>query len=444
MRPVATIRKKKPGRILLVSYWYPPAVGAAAERACGFARHLPEYGWEVDVLTVQRTPEPPKRPGLRVHGVADPLRPGESTFSDYDPSRKAGRVVSFLRDRVFPDRFVRWRTEAGRSAAEWVRARRFDWILASFPPASAVQLALDLREAAGARLILDYRDCWIGPGGYTPRREKTRLAHEALERSAVEQATLILTVSEAMADAIAESPGCDRSKIIVIPNGYSVPEDASPDEESPEIDPGPLANREDDDPTTNTGATRPTVIAHVGTVIARNRPDLFFDALTELQTDARLNKVVFRFVGNLSRAYVETAGLSSIVETTGLLSRECAHREMQDADALLLLTGDYVGHWGYSAKLFEYVQTGRPILCLEETPGSNDRKLLEQFVRDRAFFAPAGDADAMAERIVELKAYLAEHPNAALHLAPAFRDYSRASLARELASRLDALSPAPR
>ena len=37
-------------RLLLVSYFFPPAAGGGVARALSFARHLPRHGWQVSVI----------------------------------------------------------------------------------------------------------------------------------------------------------------------------------------------------------------------------------------------------------------------------------------------------------------------------------------------------------------------------------------------------------
>ncbi len=410
-------------RILLVSYWYPPAVGAAAERIGSFARFLPEHGWDVTVLTAARGCAPPEQAGVKVAAVRDRLAGGEPAFADYDPRRRASGWKSALRGwLLFPDRFAVWARAAAKTGVKILRRERFDVVLASFPPASSAVVGLRLHEASGVPLVVDYRDLWIGPGGYEPRSGRALAAHRELERAVVRAAIALVAVSEPMANALAEEHGFDRVRIFVIPNGY---------EPTPAADSG-FRNSQ-------FAIRNSLVIAHVGTVIARNQPDLFFESLRRVKDDPRLSSIEFRFVGNLSRDYAESLGLGGRVTTTGLVDREQARREMETADGLLLLTGAYVARWGHNAKLFEYVQTGRPILCLEEEQGSNDRKLLERFTPDRAFFAPTSDAAAIAAAIERLRAYLVARPNPAVELDAAFREYSRANLAGRLAAELSSL-----
>ena len=373
------------------------------------------------MLTAKRTPSPPGLPGVTVHQVRDPYGDSRHAFTDYDPRLRPARWKSILREFVFPDRFIRWQRAAYRIAVDMASARRFDVIFASFPPASVVQLAQRLHRETRIPLVLDFRDRWLGPGGHEPRRRKTLKAHQKLEREAVADATAMITVSDAMADAMADEQNFDRNKILVLPNGYD-----------PDISPGAHGSGQ------NSGLSdrRTITIAHVGTVIPRNRPDLFFKSMIALKDDPRLQNVVFKFVGNLSPGYLKDAGLAPLITTTGLVPREQARLEMRSADALLLLTGAYVGRWGHNAKLFEYLQSARPILCLEETPGSNDCRLLERFAPNHAFFARVDDAGAVADRIDQIKACLTARAGRAFAVNEAFRTYSRANLTARLADYL--------
>lgn len=434
-------------QILLVSYWLPPAVGAAAERMAGFARHLPRHGLDVHVLTAAHHSTGAVEPddavadaGVTVHRVDDPLAGAGPVFADYDPRQAPPLWKRIAREVVFPDRFARWAKAAEAVGAAVLREQRFALILASFPPASAARLGLRLATTAGVPLGLDFRDLWFGPGGYEPRSPLARSRLERLYRACISASKALVAVSDAMADALAAEHRFDRSRVFVIPNGYE-PADPSPRSRNGEaIEYAGAAPRPDvtgSAPTAGSDSSpgaggRAITIAHVGTVIARNRPDVFLQSVKALADAGELKGVRFRFVGNLSRDYVTSLCLGGVVETTGLVDRATAHREMEQADALLLLVGEYVGRWGHNAKLFEYVQTGRPILCIEEAEGSNDRRLLERFVADRTFTAPMGDAQALLKTLTQLVAYIQSRPIAAMELDGAFRSYNRASLTEQL------------
>src|ERR1044071_6349128 len=108
-------------RVLMVGYWYPPAVGAAARRTAGFARYLPEYGWEPLVVTSGRAAQDDPANVLR---VADVGSAAMARFPDYvwpeSPRGSGGLVRGLLRGLVFPDRFFVWRRRARRAARRWL------------------------------------------------------------------------------------------------------------------------------------------------------------------------------------------------------------------------------------------------------------------------------------------------------------------------------------
>jgi len=416
----------------MVAYWYPPALGAAAERAWAFARCLPRHDWPCIVLTARRSNPPPAAPGVTVHHVPACLSGEDVPFRDYNPGQQPSRFRACVRELLFPDRFVFWQRSALKPGLELIRRQGIDLILASFPPASTVVLALHLSRDAGLPMVLDFRDRWLGPGGYEPVFSRTRRKHAELERTAIAQSAAIVAISDAMADAIAHEHGYDQRRIMVIPNGY---EPAVDDLGlSPAPSPWALALQ----PPGPAPSPRPLTIAHVGTVIPRNRPDLFFRSILKLLSGKRLGEVVFKFVGNLSHDYLTAAGLTQVVQTTGLVPRMQALREMRAADALFLLTGRYVGTWGYNAKLFEYLRAGRPILCLEESPGSNDRKLLEQLAAERSFFAPLDEPEAIARAVDAVRLYLAAPPPPTAPI-DAFSAYSRPNLVARLAAFLNTI-----
>jgi glycosyltransferase involved in cell wall biosynthesis len=401
-------------------------IGAAAERAASFARYLPQHGWQCHVLTAGRTGATSSDAGAAVHRVPDPLSPPESIVREYDPRRVPSRWRACLRELTFPDRFFRWRQAALSPAIELIRGHDIKLVLASFPPASAVDLALRACRRTGARLVLEFRDHWLGPGGYEPLLSLTRRRHARLERQAVTQATAVITISDPLAEAVREEHDYDPDRVLVIPNGY----DPSATDEEPGFAAFHAAPRSHGDP---------VIIAHIGTVTSRNRPDLFFRSAASLQARNRLEGIVFKYVGNLSKDFVHDAGLAPIVQTTGLVPREQADQELHAANALLLLTGRYVGRWGHNAKLFEYIRSGRPILCLEEEAGSNDRRLLERFAAHRSFFGRVDDPDSVAGALEALRLHLQQAPKTSSPLDPAYQMYDRRNLVARLAGHLDEL-----
>lgn len=405
--------------VLLVGYWFPPAVGAAARRTLGFSRYLSDFGWRPAVLTAGRSAETGHGDVLR---VPDPAGDPAAAFADYEWPPAAARSRP-LRGWLFPDRMFLWRGRARRAARRAWQNARPDTVLASFPPASAAALGADLAAAFGTPFVLDMRDLWLGAGGYEPPSLLHRAAHERLERRVTRAASAVVAVSDGMADFLTQRHQLDRARIETIVNGFD-PEACPLEGSSPEHD--------------------RIVIAHVGTVIPRNRPDLFFDAVARAPQQDRWRKqsVAFRFVGNLSPATAARPELAGLVETTGLVPHEQAWRQTQSASALLLLVGDYVARWGHNAKTFEYLRSGRPILCLEETPDSNDGRLLRSVAAQPCVFARLNDAFSVAEGVDRIVTIVQQSPAPAAP-PPALDAFDRRTAAARLASLLDRVVAAP-
>ncbi len=411
--------------VLMISYWYPPTPGAGAQRAAGFARHLAEYGWQPLVVTAKDRgaslsarlfgfggDESSEGP-VRVVRVPD-LVGAESVFVDYagpPPERRE----SLMRRMVFPDRFLIWAARATREARQLTQDQMPSIVWTSFPPASAAMVGGDLARALGLPLVLDLRDPWMGAGGYMPRSTRLNAGLTELERRLVRQAAVVVTISDAMTDDICRRHDVPRDRVCTITNGFDLSRCVRVSGFEP---------------------PSPPELVHVGSVSQRNRPDLFLNALASETRRAPFDGIV-SFVGNLSSSYVHRLGLSGIVRTSRMVSWEEAWKQTCRATALLLLVGDYVGTWGHNTKLFEYLRSGRPILCLEEMPGSNDRRLLEELAAERTVFRSLNDSAGMVDGIREVLRLGTRIPFGQREGGGELDRYDRRRLAGELADVLN-------
>ncbi len=101
MHHVTEEENKPSRRILLVSYWYPPAMGAAAERIHAFAGYLPDHGWLTHILTAERPgiPTTTNKAPATIHAVRDPHAAKTPVFADYDPTAKPATVRTQVRGK---------------------------------------------------------------------------------------------------------------------------------------------------------------------------------------------------------------------------------------------------------------------------------------------------------------------------------------------------------
>lgn len=197
-------------RLVLICQYYPPEVGAAANRVAAFARLWRQAGHDVEVVTGL-----PNHPDGRI-------KPG------YRPGRRTEDGVPVVRCRLLPapaGSFVK-RTVGQVTfmvtalAAALRRCRRPDAIVVSTPGFFSIFTGFALRAVWRRPVVLDVRDLWPGfARSYGVIGATWALVpFEWLERWAYRHADLVLTVSDGLVGQIVEA-GADRARVRLIPNG---------------------------------------------------------------------------------------------------------------------------------------------------------------------------------------------------------------------------------
>lgn len=142
-------------RVLMVSPHFPPDTGAATHRVRLLAPHLPKYGWEPTVLTVDpRDYEERLDPEL-ARLVPDDLRVVRCRALPATWTRRLG--VGDLGLRALPGL---WRTGRALLAAE-----RHDAVFITIYPTYPALLGPALKRRFGIPFVLDYQDPWVGAWG---------------------------------------------------------------------------------------------------------------------------------------------------------------------------------------------------------------------------------------------------------------------------------------
>lgn len=358
-------------RVLMVSYYFPPLGGMGSVRSAKFATYLPRFGWEATVVAPLEGASYEDRsllvPGARVYRTRN-LQLGrllKGTRSvDTGPSvNRVGGVRQCVRSFVHrwlyrPDGQVGWYPFAVRAARQAIREGRCDVIFSSSFPITAHLVARRLHRETGVPWVAEFRDLWTDGGASSPRRQRS---DEAMEHSILKEATEIVTVSPAFADAL-KARGASR--VAVVTNGFD-PADFSG-----------LKSAEHDD----------TIITYLGSYYP-GRQDLgtALRAIGSLAREGALPKLRLRFVGKMPGALhgvIVESGLGDAVEDTGFVSHEESLRYICGS-TLLLLAG--VTSEGTNAvrgvipgKTFEYLGAGRPILFVSHSDG-DAAKLLSMF-----------------------------------------------------------------
>lgn len=358
-------------RVLFVAYTFPPIGGSGVQRTTKFSKYLPQFGWDVSVLTVSggsvpvwdRTLEkdvPPdtvvrRAPTLEPHyrmKRAAANRGGKSTI----PQRAAAVAGKMLRTLLQPDAQVLWLPGAIRDGLRLLSEQPHDAIVATAPPFSCLLVGSLLSQRAKLPLLLDYRDEWsLSNLHYENRRPGPiqSAVQRCMERWAARHAAALVATTMSSAAALKAShvpPNTGRTALCIY-NGYD------PDDFVNVVPIRPAGNRRFRLVYTGTlwslMSLEPVVEA-VRRLAERNRTIL--ESL-ELVIAGRRTPEEDHMVAQLRR-------LSCPVVEHAYVDHPTATGLMLGADALLLVLAERTGadRW-VPAKTFEYLAAGRPILA---------------------------------------------------------------------------------
>lgn len=385
-------------RLLVVTYYFPPAGGAGVQRVLKWVKYLRDFGVEPVVLTVEAGAYPKHDEtlwhdvpeGVAVHRTRafDPFgayarltgRSRQEAVADQLQSPAQGfgeRIARWVRANVvLPDARVGWVPFAVRAARRLHRARPFDAVLTSGPPHSAHLVGRALRRS-GLPWIADFRDPWTDIHYYDklPRTRLARRVDEALERSVLRAADAVTVVSPRWGALLASKLVGTAEPIAVIHSGFDAEDFECVEDESP-------ADR--------------FVLTHVGTLYGS--PEALWEAVARVRPEAEHLRL--RLVGHVPEAVREAVrrhGLDEIVEVGGYVPHAEAVREMARATLLLLTLEDWPHAEGLiTGKLYEYLASRRPVLGLGPADG-DAAALLTAAGAGRMF--DRSDVDGIAEHL---------------------------------------------
>ena len=357
-------------KVLILSYYWPPAGGPGVQRWLKFVKYLPQFNIEPVIVTVDPSrAEYPIRdeslardvqPDLQVYrtpcaGLYDFYKKfTKSSTAPYSGFANEGRpnlkqkISRFIRGNFFlPDARKGWNRYAYRQALQLIRAQGIDTVITTGPPMSTHLVGRRLKRQLSIRWIADFRDPWTDIF-YYDKLYPTALARRIdrrMERDVLLQADHIITVSPFLRGLLAaKSPAIHADKISVIPNGYDADDFLAP------------------------AAKEPTfTITYTGTLAANYPLDGLIAVLARWNAPFRL-----RFVGKVDPQIQQQLQqqLGAKVEFLPFVPHAEAIRHMQSSSLLLLVIPDSADNKGnLTGKLFEYIGSRTPILCLGPVDG---------------------------------------------------------------------------
>jgi glycosyltransferase involved in cell wall biosynthesis len=415
-------------KVLLVSFYFPPAGGGGVQRPLKFATHLPELGIETHVLApddpkwihVDSELQPPTQAWIHRARYLGPRsrKLAEELHGRRGLDRVTRQARSLSRRLLVPDENVGWNLTAIPAAVRIARAEGIDVVLTTSPPNSVHLVGAAVKRTTGARWVADLRDSIAAH----PHRRVERAAVRAKEkisdqvaRLVARQADAVVAASEAIAD---EARALDPKGVVV-----------------------PILNGADFDDFAGMEYRRADRfrITHTGSFFGKRDPRPFLQALAE----SELDDVVARFVGDFRSADREWAArleLGDRLELHPYVPRRQSLALQRDSDALLLLIPEAAGRGKgvLSGKVFEYLAAERPILAAVPPEGAA-AELIEE--TNAGVVAPPDDVPALTAALRALHDAWAGGTLDGTPLSPADRErLGRAARVEELADLLRGLA----
>jgi len=371
------------GKVLLISYWFPPrAPEFAGKWAEGVAKYLPEFGWEPLVLTAKL----PKQPNRRYHTVETPYHDSpflyfskklfgirsEQTLLMYIAELKNKfRITSAtsLLDGIlklggeiiaYPDVQRAWRSPAVKVAGDLLKTRSVDAILSISPPVTAHLIAADLKEKYGVPWVGHFQDLW-SQNPYYPYRSLRRRLDQKLEIRTMAWADTLVAISQPHAEKLSRLHG--EKPVHTITGGFD-PERL--------VTPPPQLSAK-------------FTITYTGNIYpGKQSPEPLFKALTELISEGVINRkdVEVRFYGShlmWVQQQIDFYHLKDIAKQLGILTWQASIEKQSESQLLLLLDWTDPDEQGvYTGKVFQYLASRRPILAVGGSRNDVVGKLLEE------------------------------------------------------------------
>lgn len=377
--------------VLMIAFHFPPAaMGSGHLRALGFARYLPEFGWDPIVLSARALAYPRTAPV-----AAGVIPEGCEVYRTLalDARRHLGIGGKYPGFLAQPDRWASWWPTAVAQGLRLIHRHRVQAIWSTYPIMTAHCIARTLSGITKLPWIADFRDPVTS--SVEAQNPFSVSSQQRWERRVLRDAKqTVFTTPGAMRDCAERHPEAGRGgRLAVIGNGF---------DEAAFVDLPRVAPRM---------GGRPLTLLHSGLLYPEGRDPLpFFHALARLKIAGVMGpsvlKVVLRASGWEARYQrdIDRLGIADLVSLAPPVGNGEALAEQAAADGLLLFQGSKFDRQ-IPAKAYEYLRIGRPVFALTG-PDGDTASLLRDV--DGAVMAPMEDVAAIVQQFSEFVLALRE------------------------------------
>ncbi|EKT4517454.1 glycosyltransferase family 4 protein [Flavobacterium psychrophilum] len=355
-------------KVLIITYYWPPAGGPGVQRWLKFVKYLPDY----NIQPIVYIPENPTYPiideGLisevseqaiiLKNKIIEPYQLA-SVFSKKStkgissgiiPNQKKQsfiqKLLLLVRGNLFiPDARILWVKPSVKYLEKYISENNIDTIITSGPPHSLHLIGLKLKQNLNVKWFADFRDPWTTIGYHSALKLSSyaEKKHKNLERKVLNTADTIIVTSKTTKT---EFQAITTKPIEVITNGYDVEN---------------ISKQTLDEKFT---------LAHIGSFLSDRNPIILWESLSELVAENKKFRTHFqlKLIGKVSQEILDTIdgfNLNSYVNNLGYVSHKEAIEHQKKSQVLLLIEIDSEDTKSIiPGKLFEYMVSERPIIAI--------------------------------------------------------------------------------
>jgi len=355
-------------KVLIISYYWPPAGGPGVQRWLKFVKYLPDFAIQ-PIVFIPKNPNYPiidhdleKEVSSRAQIISFPINEpykwahffskkktqtlSSGLISQPKKQNFIEKMMLWIRGNCFiPDARIGWVNPSVNYLEKYIADKNIDTIITTGPPHSVHLIGLNLKKKINLRWIADFRDPWTSIGYHKELKltEKSAQKHKSLEQEVLQFADDIIVTSFSTKVEFAE---ITSQPIHVITNGYDVEY----------IEKQPMDEK--------------FTLSHIGSLLSERNPRVLWKALKELikENEDFRHDFQLKLIGKVSQEIYDVIHefrLQDYTQFVGYVSHKEALIQQRKSQVLLLIEIDsFQTRAIIPGKLFEYMAAERPILAI--------------------------------------------------------------------------------
>lgn len=353
-------------KVLIITYYWPPAGGGGVQRWLHFAKYLRDFGVEPIIFTIDNPNYPIEDKSLANHipngieVIRQKIWEPNTFFGKKSKGTAAGflqedpsllqKFALYIRANYFiPDARKFWIKPSVKTIKTYLDANPVAWIITTGPPHSVHLIGKAIKKQTNIKWLADFRDPWTKIDYFyqLPLQKKSLEKHLKLEKEVLNKADKVIVVSPYMQQDFLKT----NTNTTVITNGY--------------------------DAAISTNKNRDTTfsLVHVGMLNSDRNPIIFWEAVKELISEniAFKNALDIKLIGKIAeevKASIQENQLGKYVTEITYIPHNKIHKHQERSQVLLLFVNNVPHADGIvTGKVFEYLRAKRPILAIAPEKG---------------------------------------------------------------------------